>query len=403
MDTARKFEPRTILLWRQVEEDPEAQRIISLFPSADVQVVKQQRCPQMLQMPPAKAILEGKRTIMIGRTTSFVKHFDGGLGHNICCKPYYKLVPLSNGCPYFCIYCYLAFIYRKYAPFIKVNINYDTMFRQIRKTITGSTGKISFNMGEMLDSLALDHVTNLTTRLIPLFADYGNGYLTLLTKSSNIENLLRVEPSNRVIVSWSLNSQRVTDGWEFGTASLIERLKAARRCQEHGYRIRVRIDPGILCDNWEVEYTQLIKEIFAHIQSENITIGMLRLLPGHIGLARAAYGRRARQLNTQRLVPGASDGKLRYRPEQRIEFYRFLIDGIRSYDKHISISLCRESRQILSYFKEQCDQLRCNCMPWQERHRQSFLNSTQIRTQHSCYLPYQDALQSQRYGIRTKH
>lgn len=46
------------------------------------------------------------------------------------------------------------------------------MFRQIRKTLANSHGKISFNMGEMLDSLALDHITNLTTMLIPFFSDF---------------------------------------------------------------------------------------------------------------------------------------------------------------------------------------------------------------------------------------
>ncbi len=364
MDTARRFEPKTVLLWREVEEDTEAQRIVSLFPSANVRVVEQQRCPQMLQMPPAKAILEGKRTLMIGRTTSFVKHFDGRLGDSICCRPYFKLVPLSNGCPYFCTYCYLAFIYRKYAPFIKININYDTMVRQIGKTINCSTGKISFNMGEMLDSLALDHVVNLTTRLVPLFAGGGDGYLMLLTKSSNIDNLLRVEPNKHVVVSWSLNSQRVIDDCELGTASLNERLKAAKRCRQHGYRIRIPIDPGILCRSWKTEYSELVEKILGTIAPENITIGMLRLLPGHVGLATAAYGRRARQLNAGTLVPGASDGKLRNHPEQRIEFYRFLLDVIRRCDRHVSISLCRESRQILNHFKEQCDQSRCNCMPW---------------------------------------
>ena len=362
MDTARKFEPRTILLWRQVAQAPEAQRIINLFSSAKVQIVEHQRYPYMLNMSPAKALLEGKRILMIGETSSFVKHFYGCLGHNICCKPYYKLVPISNGCPYFCTYCYLAFIYRKYAPFIKININYDKMSKQIRKTISDSARKISFNMGEMLDSLALDHITNTTTKLVPLFARFNNAYLMLLTKSSNIDNLLQIKPNNQIVVSWSLNCRKVIDSCELGTANLDERLKAAQRCQQHGYRIRIRIDPGIHCDNWQAKYAHLVKETFTYIQPENVTLGMLRLLPGHIGLAKAAYKERAQQLYINKIVHGASDGKLRYRPEQRIEFYRFLFDTIRSFDRHVSISLCRESRQILNHFKEQCDQLNCNCI-----------------------------------------
>jgi spore photoproduct lyase len=105
-------------------------------------------------------------------------------------------MPVSNGCPYYCTYCYLAYVYRKFRPFIKININYDTTFEQIREAFANSNGQSSFNMGEMLDSLALDHITNLTKMLIPFFSDFSQGFLMLLTKSSNIDNLLTTKPNS---------------------------------------------------------------------------------------------------------------------------------------------------------------------------------------------------------------
>ena len=315
-------------------------------------------------MSPFRALLAGKRTLMIGRTSSFVGCFDGRLGLNVRCCPYYKLVPLSNGCPYFCTYCYLAFVYRNYAPFIKININYDTMFRQIRKALTVAGGNVSFNMGEMLDSLALDHITNLTTMLVPFFAGLSRGFLMLLTKSSNIDNLLTVEPENRTVVSWSLNSRRMIEQHEPGTAGLSERIEAAGKCRQHGYRIRFRIDPGILHPNWQADYADLIEKTLTIVKPENITLGMLRLLPGHFHLAAGAYGTRARMLLSHNFVRGASDHKLRYPVKQRIEFYNHLIDTIRSFDKEVSISLCRETPEIWSIFKDRCKAGKCNCVNW---------------------------------------
>ncbi len=293
MDTARTFKPKTILLWRQAAEDPEARRILKLFPSAQVRLIERQRMVLSTDMSPPQALLAGKRTLMIGRTSSFVGRFDGRLGPNVRCCPYYKLVPLSNGCPYLCTYCYLAFVYRNYAPFIKININYDTMFKQIRKALIGTGGKVSFNMGEMLDSLALDHITNLTTMLVPFFAGLSHGFLMLLTKSSNIDNLLAVEPNNKTVVSWSLNSRRMIEQHELGTAGLSERIDAAGACQQHGYRIRFRIDPGILHPDWQADYADLVEKTLTIVKPENITLGMLRLLPGHFRLAADAYGNRA--------------------------------------------------------------------------------------------------------------
>ena len=364
MDMAKTFKPNTILLWQKVAEHPEAQRILRLFPSAQIHLIEQQRKPPLINMPPGQALLAGKRTLMIGQTLSFVGRFDGQLGPTVQCCPYYKLVPISNGCPYYCTYCYLAYVYRKFAPFIKININYNTMFKQIRKILGCSSGKISFNMGEMLDSLALDHITNLTKMLNPFFSRFSNAYLMLLTKSSNINNLLTVEPNNHTVVSWSLNSRYAISKYELGTASLEERIKAAELCQNHGYRIRFRIDPGILHTDWQAGYAELIQKALTVTRPENITLGMLRLLPGHFHLARDAYGNRARKLCDHNFIKGASDGKLRYPPKQRIEFYTFLINVIRSFDKNVSISLCREKPEIWDVFKQRCELKKCNCLVW---------------------------------------
>ncbi|KPJ66964.1 MAG: hypothetical protein AMJ43_06475 [Coxiella sp. DG_40] len=376
MDTSKKFTPETILLWQKVATHPEAQRILRLFPSAEVQLIKHQR-RALPNMSLRRALLCGKRTLMIGQTSSFVGYFDGHPGNsqlcddgqnkscsNVHCQPYYKLVPISNGCPYYCTYCYLAFVYRKYASFIKININYDTMFRQIRKTLVYSRGNITFNMGEMLDSLALDHITNLTTMLIPFFSVFSNAYLMLLTKSSNIDNLLAVKPTEQTVVSWSLNSQQVIKAHEPSTASLDERIRAAKLCQDHGYRIRFRIDPGILHPNWQVGYADLIRKTLTATRPENITLGMLRLLPGHFRFAVEAYGSRARKLCDHNFVRGASDGKLRYPSKQRVEFYTFLIDNIRRFDRNVSISLCRETPEIWNIFKDHCEFEKCNCVIW---------------------------------------
>jgi spore photoproduct lyase len=364
MDTAKTFKPKTILLWQKVAEHPEAKRILGLFPSATVHMIKHQRKLPLPVMSPSQALLTGKRTLMIGRTSSFVGHFDGRLGSNVRCCPYYKLVPISNGCPYYCTYCYLAFVYRKYSPFIKININYNTMFKQIRKAVAGSGGKISFNMGEMLDSLALDHITGLTTMLVPFFSGFSRAFLMLLTKSNNIDNLLAIESKEQTVISWSLNSKRLIEEYESGTASLGERIEAAKLCQEHGYRIRLRIDPGILCPDWRAGYADLIQKTLTMIRPENITLGMLRLLPGHFHLAAGAYGNRARKLWDHNFVKGATDGKLRYPPKQRVEFYSYLIDAIRSFNEDVSISLCRETPEIWSFFKDRCKPRKCNCVVW---------------------------------------
>jgi len=364
MDTAGTFKPRMILVWRKVERHAEVARIIGMFPQARVEVVDRQRITPVSGRGSRHPLVAGKRTLMIGETSSFLRCFDGDLGAGVCCAPYFKLVPISNGCPYFCTYCYLGYVYRDYQPFIKININYGKMFEEIRTTAFQTGSEVAFNMGEMLDSLALDHVSLLAERLIPFFGRLPNACLMLLTKSANIEGLLRLTPNSQTVVSWSLNTQHMIDQYEIGAASLDERINAARRCQEHGYRIRLRIDPGVLCDGWQSDYAELIHRSLVALRPENITLGMLRLLPGHFVLARQAYGSRAGALRQAGLSEKASDGKLRYPFRQRVEFYRFLIDVIRSLNERMSIGLCRETPDVWSILNHRCDRHRCNCLIW---------------------------------------
>jgi len=364
MDTAKTFKPTTILVLRRLQRRPEVERIIGVFPQAQVRVVDRQRDWSALRPSSKHTIVAGKRVLMLGEATSFLRHFDGCLGSGIRCASYVKLVPISNGCPYFCTYCYLAYVYRDYLPFIKLNLNYDRMCDEIFDLAAYSPDAVSFNMGEMLDSLALDYVSLLTSRLIPLFSRLSRGYLMLLTKSVNVDGLLNLRPNSHVVVSWSLNTQPMIDRFEAGTAGLEERINAAKRCQEHGYRIRLRIDPGVLYPNWQRDYAELIHRSLAVLEPESITLGMLRLLPGHFRLARQAYGHRGEQLQNVGLAERATDGKYRYPPEQRVQFYRSLIDTIRSINKSVPVGLRRETPHVWDNLKDHCDPAKCNCLVW---------------------------------------
>jgi spore photoproduct lyase len=365
MDTAGVFKPHTILLWRKVQGHAEAMRIIGLFPESRIEVVDRQRLVGPAGRGRGHPIVAGKRILMIGEASSFIRRFEGNLGGDVCCAPYLKLVPISNGCPSYCIYCYLAYVYRDYLPFIKINVNHTRMFEEIREAVFGASGTIAFNMGEMLDSLALDHVTLLTEHLVPSFARLSNACLMLLTKSSDIAGLLRCDPNPQIVLSWSLNTHRVIETCEIGAAALKERIDAARRCQQHGYRVRLRIDPGVLYNGWESDYADLIRQSLEVLEPENVTLGMLRLVPGHLSLARQAYGDRTAHLREAGLSEKVSDGKLRYPLRRRVEFYRFLIEVIRGFKPHTSIGLCRETRDVWNELSHCCHPDQCNCLVWQ--------------------------------------
>jgi len=107
----------------------------------------------------------------------------------------------------------------------------------------------------------------------------------------------------------------------------------------------------------------MIHKIFASTEPENITLGMLRLVPGHSSfVAKDAPIDVKESLQKQNLTELASDGKLRYPEDKRIEFYSHIIDTIRSFNKTISVSLCRETPHVINSFKEKLLSPICNCL-----------------------------------------
>ena len=91
---------------------------------------------------------------------------------------------------------------------------------------------------------------------------------------------------------------------------------------------------------------------------------MLRLLPGHNRLSQNAYPSRPQLYDDQTFKGKASDGKLRFKTNLRIEFYKYLIDIIRSFNKKVSMGICRETNLVLKELDGLIDLNKCNCVTW---------------------------------------
>ncbi|HZJ38971.1 MAG TPA: hypothetical protein VFD18_07340, partial [Chthoniobacterales bacterium] len=133
---------------------------------------------------------------------------------------------------------------------------------------------------------------------------------------------------------------------EHGTASFAERLAAARRCQEAGYRLGFHFDPMIEYPDWENDYQAMVEEIFATIEWRRVSwlsLGVLRETPGLKRVMRQRFPRTRLLAGEQVLCP---DGKLRYFQPQRIQMYRKMVRWIRQFAPTVQIYLCMESKEI---------------------------------------------------------
>ncbi len=250
-----------------------------------------------------------------------------------CCD--YQVLNIGMGCPIDCVYCILqAYLNTPWTSFF---VNIEDMFAELDLALNGEGYFFRIGTGEFTDSLALDSLTGLSRYLVPYMKDKKQAVLELKTKSAVIENLKGLEHGGRTIVSWSLNSPIVMAAEEIRAATLEQRLQAATRCADWGYRLAFHFDPIIYHDNWRQGYLQTIKTLFERVPADKIvwiSLGGLRYLPSLKEIAALRSPRS--DFFYEEFVDGL-DGKSRYFRSLRVEMYKVIVDQLA---KYVSATTC---------------------------------------------------------------
>jgi len=255
------------------------------------------------------------------RKSKFVRLFDK-TPPGVVCPHFYELV-LSNGCPYDCSYCYLKLTFRGHmSPTLFVN---DWL--QVQRELDAVPQGV-FVTGELADSLAIE--PPLLGPALDYFCRQQDRYLLLLTKSVHIQPLLCREPSDNIIVSFSINSEAAAKLYEHAAPPPRQRLEAAFQLKQNGWRIRVRLDP-VLLETGLYHYQPICNEI-RKLAPEMTTVGSLRYFPGlrHF----------ARELPRANVVR-AHDGRMRYPVSVRVRAYSQIASWL-----GFQPSLCKETEDV---------------------------------------------------------
>jgi spore photoproduct lyase len=139
-----------------------------------------------------------------------------------------------------------------------------------------------------------------------------------------------------------MNAPSIVAADERGTASLAQRVAAARRTQDAGYLLGFHFDPLVEFDGWEAEYRSAIDAVAASVDVKRIawvSLGSLRLTPRLEQIIRER-GTAGRVLASER-VPG-TDGKSRVWRGLRERMYRMLAGHWRAVAPAVPIYLCME-------------------------------------------------------------
>lgn len=250
----------------------------------------------------------------------------------------------ETDCRYDCEYCYLQYYFQTKIPVIFVNR--DEVLSRI-EAILRSRECAYFHAGEVSDALAFDDLTQFSLDIAKLFSRYENGKIELRTKSTKIENLISIDnPPRNIIPSWTFSPQKIVETIEHKTPSFEQRLNAAKKCQESGYTIGVRLDPVVRVDVWEREYKQMVVRLLTVLDTANIDYISLGTLKHNKMLFDAIKNRFPGSPAILGEMLPSSDGKYRYLKFLRVELYKKMISWIRDIDSNLKVELSLESDEI---------------------------------------------------------
>ncbi len=257
-------------------------------------------------------------------------------------------------------------------PFITIRAQYDRIKKHLHKKLNQTKEPIIFNSGELADSLSLEHLTRACREFIPWFGNRKNGYLFMLTKSDNVDDILNLPHNGHTIISWSINDDKVSRKYEIGAPPFKRRLQSAKKVQNAGYPLRIRLDPIVPYNGWQKGYADTIKKIFDRVSPERITLGTLRFEKGFYnmrnsfftsGPSLSNYLEDMEPMFTPKVFPGSSrpkSGKYSFYEDKRIKIFNFVIKEIRKYSD-CKIALCKESATVWKQVGLNLSKCSCVC------------------------------------------
>lgn len=321
-----------------------ARRVQLLYPAEIIQIVDAEPVLAPKGQLTAEVFNQSKKTLFL---TTYKGHFfkrcPGATQKKTltCCN--YHVLNLGSQCNMNCSYCYLQSYLN--SPVTKIFTNIDAALAELSEMASEHPEQpFRVGTGEVIDSLSLDEITLYSRQLIEFFKKYPNWILEFKTKSDKVDQFIDLPGAPNIVVSWSINPPAIINSEEHGTARFEERLCAARKCRDQGYKVAFHIDPMIWHPEWKENYTYLAEQIVQNFSAQDIhiiSLGSLRFQPEQRHMMRERFGMKS--LVNQAEMFQSDGGKMRYNAGLRSEMFYFMKDQFKKLNPKINLFLCMET------------------------------------------------------------
>mgnify|MGYP006280580073 CR=1 FL=1 len=309
------------------------------------------------------------------RKGNFIVPWDRTEDESSYCPAHWADLRIGRGaCGLRCRACFLVMTHRLFCDPSRHLLYENTgdFERAVKKWLKDPDRK---NLGlgiDCSDSLLYEGVVGHARRLIPHFASvHANPHgckFILLTKSANVHYLEGL-PSDNVLLTFSLNPEKIADLWEGKfddgtrvTPSVDRRLNASLRGEQMGFEVRWRVDPIFPVPQWKQTYQRFFEKAAkdGH-RPTRITLGTYREMQPTLLTFSRKWGLPPLEVDRPDLQKDGDHYHLK--SEQRAEIYTFLrktiVESWREFAPPPTVALCKEPRWLRK--RVGLDHGHCNC------------------------------------------
>ena len=256
----------------------------------------------------------------------------------VCCN--LRTIDAVQNCAFGCSYCTIQTFYHDQFVF-------DANLAEKLKAIPIEPNRFyHFGTGQASDSLVWGNRNGLLDTLCAFAADHPNVLLEFKTKSDNVRYFLENPVPPNVVCSWSLNTPTIIRNEEHFTASLQQRLEAARQVADRGVGVAFHFHPMVYYRGWDEDYPQIAATLLQRFAPEEVlflSFGSVTLIKPVIKQIRR-LGQATKTLQME-LVPDPH-GKLTYPDDLKIRMFRTMYQAFAPWHGRVFLYLCMEKAEI---------------------------------------------------------
>jgi spore photoproduct lyase len=246
-----------------------------------------------------------------------------------------------ESCGYDCSYCSIQSFYND------GKITFDTSLKEKLENIQLDPNEFyHIGTGQSSDSLMWGNRFGVLDNLVEFAKKHPKVMLEFKTKSDNISYFLEQDnlPKN-LLFTWSLNPQIIINHEENLTASLDERLNAAKKLHDKEHLIGFHFHPMIYIEDWQKEYGEVFDKLLSMFNPNQVAMISLGTLTFIKPVLKQIRNREFKTKILQIPMENAS-GKFSYPLDIKRKMFKFAYTSLKPWHKNVYFYMCMEDHSL---------------------------------------------------------